>query len=152
MSLITHASTTRHTEWGGRCRYIRIVIHPTHQALREAASRFNGDDYSNAAGCFHPAPERFRIDKDGSETRVTDPHWAGTMRLTLKEIDSEIVTHECVHAGLAIYRMDVCTDVRLGTGDNLRREEQLAYIIGDLTAQVSNALWRLEVWPLTDAA
>jgi hypothetical protein len=132
---VLHASTTKHEWWGGPKRYIRIVVHETTPALQRAAARYRGTDFSNAAGCFHPAPERERF-HNGEWTSVTDPHWAGVLRVSKEWLDTEVVIHECLHAALAIYRMDVSTFVRLENGCG-EREETLAYIAGDLTANVS---------------
>ena len=139
-SVVTHASTDRHAEWGGTRRYIRIVIHPDTPSLRKAATRYTGGDFTNAAGCFHPAPDRERYDEERDEWKqVTDPHWAGVLRLSRDSLHTEAVTHECVHAALAIYRMDVAVVPNLGNGCG-PREETLAYIVGDLTHSVVNAL------------
>lgn len=48
-----------------------------------------------------------------------------------RRVTSEIVAHELVHAAVAVYRMNVRGDVRLGE-DCGEREEQLAYIYGEL--------------------
>lgn len=147
MAETLHASTDRHAEWGGTRRYIRIRVHDTTVELQDAAQAYRGDDFdwTGVAGCFHPAALRLRYDADGDMTDVSDPHYAGTLRLSREQMTTEAVVHECVHAAAAIYRMDVCADVRLGTGCG-DREETLAYIAGDLTHSVSEALHSAGVW------
>jgi hypothetical protein len=144
MTAVLHASTTRHAEWGGQARYLRIVLHDTTAAMQAAARRYRGGNWQGTGGAFHPAPVKER--HDGTTwIRTEAPHWAGVMRLSRTYLEAEVVAHECVHAGLAIYRMDVAGYVQLGEGCG-RREETLAYIIGDVTAQVTGALRGAGAW------
>ncbi len=145
MTLILHASTTRHTEWGGLKRYIRIFVYDFTQELQRAGNIYRPGNWSDVGGSFHPAPYRERYIEQGMWVSVTSPHWAGVMRLSLDCLNSEVVVHECVHAGAAIYRMDVKSNIILGY-ECRPREETLAYIIGDLAASVSNALHLAKVW------
>lgn len=140
MTEVIHAGTTRHADWGGQRRYIRIVIHDTIGDLQRAANRYRpaSDGYRNAAGCFHPAPDRERY-VNGEWVLVTHPNWAGVLRLARGHIATEVVVHEMVHAASAIYRMDVAVRINLGNGCG-PREETLAYIIGDITTQAVNVL------------
>lgn len=140
MVKVLHASTTRHDDWDGPARYIRIVIHPDVESFRKAAARYSGGAFTEATGCFHPAPERWG-EVDGEWVEKSDRHWAGVLRLVQgHSLNTEAVTHECVHAAATVYRMDVCMTINLGNGCRAR-EETLAYIVGDLTAQVVAALY-----------
>lgn len=67
------------------------------------------------------------------------------MRLSRDALTTEIIVHECVHAAAAIYRMDVNTVMQLGDACN-PQEETLAYIVGDLTKSVVNALHGAGAW------
>lgn len=148
MTVTLHASTDRHDEWDGPRRYVRIIVHDTAEELRAAAYRYRDDtgDWTGTAACFHPADLRLRYDEDGTTHDISDPHYAGLLRLSRdKGLGTEQVTHECVHAGAAIYRMDVCTMIRLENGCG-EREETLAYIVGNLAAAVCNALHDAGVW------
>lgn len=137
-----------HEETGGPRRWIRLIVHDTLDDLRAAADRYRpkGDPgwWDNCAACFHPAPVRIRYGPNDEE-QLIDTGFAGVLRLTTERLDTEIVSHECVHAALACYRMDVTAFVHLGNGVGAR-EETLAYLIGDLTAGVSSALHRLGLW------
>lgn len=138
-TVVLHASTSRHEEWGGPKRYVRVMLHPDVEHLRVAAARYAGGDFSQAAGCFHPAPDRWRS-VDGEWVMVTDPHWAGVLRLAVGHLGTEPVVHEVVHAAATIYRMDVRTIINLGNGCR-DREETLAYMVGDLARSVVRALY-----------
>lgn len=81
---------------------------------------------------FQPAPTRERY--DGKQwLKYWPANYAGIMRLCRGWVTSEIVAHELMHAACTIYRMSVCGHVRL-EDDCGRREEQLAYIYGQLFA------------------
>lgn len=147
MTTVIHASTSRHAEWDGPARYIRIVLHETVADLQRAASRYRRNDFSNAAGCFHPAPAREHYDGT-TWVNTTPKHWAGVLRLARDHLFPEVVAHESTHAALAIYRVDVAAYVQLGN-DCGRREETLAYIVGDVTANVTDALHQAGAWDTT---
>jgi hypothetical protein len=145
-ALVLHASTDRHDEWGGSKRYVRVIVHDTTDELRQAADRYRHGlyDYSWVGACFHSPADRERH-VDGKWRRTTDPHWGGIIRLSREYMNDEVVVHECVHAALAIYRMDVRSKVVLGS-DCTDREETLAYITGDLTSAVATQLHDAGVW------
>ncbi len=146
MALILHASTTRHVEWGGSKRYIRIIVHDTIDDFRKKAKAHSPDmDWSEAVGAFQPAPDLEDFDDQGYRLYLTPIHWTGVLRLSREWLNVEVVTHECFHAATTIYRMDVKTIIMLGKGCR-DREETLAYIIGDLTAAVFDALHLGKVW------
>ncbi len=146
MSLILHASTTRHDEWGGSKRYIRIIVHDTTAEFQKASMRYRPwVDWSKAAGSFSPAPDREKCNDQGEWILMKPLPWTGVLRLSREVLNFEVITHECVHAAAAIYRMDVKTTINLGYGCG-PREETLAYIIGDLTASVAEALHRGRAW------
>lgn len=142
---VTHASTVDHDRWDGPKRYIRIAIHDTTAELQRAATRYRGGDFSNAGGAFHPADTVITTWPDGSWADTADRHWAGLLRLSRELLSTEVVTHECIHAAAAIYRMDVMTTINLGNGCR-HREETFAYIAGHLTARVCNALHDVGAW------
>jgi hypothetical protein len=138
---VYHASTTRHTEWGGPKRWIRIVVHEDNRTFQAAAAKYSPNaDWDGTAGAFHPTAHRERWDKHSKEWVPTgDPYFAGVMRLSREQFTNETIVHECLHAAIAIYRSNVKAKVNLGdeVGDN---EEHLCYILGDLTEAVFAAL------------
>lgn len=131
--------------WNGPKRYIRIFLYDDVEDLRKAASRhyynFADNRPDRAVGMFSPAPQRLFIDRNDNEIDKTDKHWAGVMRLCTEYLTYEVVTHECVHAAAAIFRMDIKKLIVLGYGA-YEREEQFAYLVGNLCDDV--------IWALRD--
>lgn len=117
----------------GPRRWCRVHIHDTVKQLRAAAHRtspWHGRGWwDDCLGCFQPSPVRM----DAVTGQVRETAYAGVLRLAEERLTAEIVAHELVHAALAIYRMNVHPNVHLGNGCR-RREEQLAYIYGQLYA------------------
>jgi hypothetical protein len=110
-------------------RWCWVRVHDTAEDMVRAAIRLNprssgGSDraaWDGCYGCFQPSWEDCKT------------AYAGTLRLVDGWVTPEIVAHELVHAACQVYRMNVHADVRLGTGCR-RREEDLAYIYGELHA------------------
>lgn len=127
--------------WGGPKRWIRIVVHETTAEFQAAAAKYQPNaDWDGTAGAFHPAAHRERWDsKTGEWVPTSDPYFAGVMRLSKEQLDNETIVHECVHAGVAIYRSNIKQKVNLGD-DVSDNEELLAYLIGDLARDVFAAL------------
>ncbi len=109
-------------------RWFWVRVHRTAAELQEAAYR------------LHPGTGRaFWRDCEGCcQAMVPDEAggypangYAGIIRLTVATYTAEVVAHELLHAAVAVYRMNVCPDVRLGMSVG-RREEDLAYIYGEL--------------------
>lgn len=143
---LTVSQRHSHLDYGGPKRWFNVFIHPTLDHFRSAANRYSGGAFDGAIGCCHPAPVKAEYD-EATDAWVdnSDPHWAGVIRFVDGKLSTEVVAHEMVHAALVIYRMDVCTDVRLGNGCR-GREETLAYITGDLIGAASTALHDAGVW------
>lgn len=136
-----YASTTRHAEWGGPKRWVRIHVHDSVEAFRQSAEKYspNGVWEDKDAG-FHPAIGRSRWNpKTKLWEEIGTKGFTGVMDFCIEHLSTEIVVHECVHAAIAIYRMDIQTYINLG-GPHSDREENLAYITGDLTDRVFAAL------------
>lgn len=135
--------------YGGPRRTVRILIHDTVQELRAAAERFSQvGGWDRVDGCCHSVgiEEWVRVSRTGVETRrwgAENPDPMALVRLHRAGVTTEIVVHELFHAAAVIYRRDVCRDIRLGDGSaSLRREEQLAHILGELTWRTTNILTR----------
>jgi hypothetical protein len=118
----------------GPRRWCLVRIHPNVEHLRTAAHRtdpaHDRDWWDECCGCFQPVGLR------SAGNVISDPPngYAGILRLAEGwRVTPEIVAHELVHAALQVYRMNVKADVRLGNGCR-EREEQLAYIYGELYA------------------
>jgi hypothetical protein len=129
-------SFTISTDRVGPRRWWWVRIHDNVDQLREAAHRhrpwYGRDHWDDTCGCCHPLGWL-----NGGKG---DQHWpangyAGVIRYSEDYLTSEIVAHELVHAALWTYRMNVTGDVRLGRQCG-GREEQLAYIYGELYADL----------------
>jgi hypothetical protein len=120
-------SFTISTERIGPRRWCWVRVHPNAEHLRAAAQRLNSKassgDWEDTVGCFQPA---------WTDCKTS---YAGTLRLAEGWVTPEIVAHELVHAALTVYRINVHPDVRLGNGCRAR-EEDLAYIYGELSADM----------------
>lgn len=134
--------TLRSRYFGG---YLLAIVYDDLAAMRRAAERYNYGDLSQALGCWTPAPWRYRFNEDGSEVDTTYRPFAGVLRLARDHITTEIVAHELVHAAATLYRRKISRSV--GLGDECgESEEALAYIVGDLLAQVSTVLADRDLW------
>lgn len=66
---------------------------------------------------------------------------AGVIRLSAENLYPEVIYHELLHAACSTYRMNVDVELNLGTAyDDMSREEDLAYIYGQLAADMDTAL------------
>jgi hypothetical protein len=66
----------------------------------------------------------------------------GILRLSEENLTTTVVSHEAIHAAMAVYRRNVQTVPRFASGVN-DNEELLAYIAGDVLAGVQEALGRM---------
>lgn len=122
-------ATSGRPETGAR-RWWLVRIHDTLDQLRAAASRYDtAPDFSQAYAVCHTAGW---ITLSGA-TRFGANGYAGIIRFAATHLTGEVVVHELLHAACAVYRMVHAEDVRLGRGVS-DREEQLAYILGELFA------------------
>lgn len=126
----------------GRPRWWRVVIHDTVAELREAAFRhrpwLGREHWDGVEGCCHPAGRNY----DDGRRSYPRNGYCGIVRLAAPSLTSEIAAHELVHAAAATLRTHGVGDIRLGDGyrgSNLR-EEQLAYLYGELFADFDRQL------------
>lgn len=128
-------------------RWCWVRVHPTAQHMRAAAYRsapHHGRDFHAASlACFQPSPYRERFVDGKWEQRHSN--YAGTMRLVGGDVTAEVVAHELVHAAVQVYRSNVKQRVVLGE-DCGPREEQLAYIYGELFASFQEGWEQWVAW------
>lgn len=145
MFKVAHASTTRHEEWGGPKRWVRIILHDNVGELQIAARKLSlAHVLVTTVGCYH-APT-IPTEWDEKRQRVVSAfpnHYAGTIRLCRPWLNNDTVVHECVHAASMVYRMDIPEPFNIGVHYN-PREEHLAYIVGDLANNVFAAIKEIE--------
>lgn len=146
--MIRFQISTRHT---GQYRRIRVFVYDTIDELKRATRRRDGfygtvlepEWYEQMAACTNC----ITIDQVGPNGDVAASALSITMRLShdnLRKFPTEIVAHESAHAALYIYRSDFADD---SAGEyhavqrNLDDEEQLCYLVGDITRKVVNKLY-----------
>lgn len=134
-------SFTISTDRVGLRRWCLVRIHDNVEDLRRAAHRLRPDTgiawWDECYGCFHPTWHWFH--PETKARRYSANGYAGLMRFAEDHVTSEIVAHELVHAAVQIYRMNVKTDMRLGSNCGAR-EEDFAYIYGELYADLEAKL------------
>lgn len=116
-------------------RWWWVRIYPTVEQLRAAATRSSpGTDFGQAYGVCHTA-------RWWTETglRYGKRGYAGVIRLAQPHLTGEIVGHELLHAAVAVYRMTINPDVRVGRACG-PREEALAYLFGELYSSFATAM------------
>jgi hypothetical protein len=110
-------------------RWFRVRVHATAQELQEAAYKLDpgsGREFWNECeGCCQA------VLLGGDKQGYPRNGYAGIVRFASDTFTAEVVAHELVHAAVAVYRMNVCHDVRLGPSVG-PREEALAYLYGEL--------------------
>lgn len=126
-------SFTIATDAIGPRRWWIVRIHENVHQLREAAHRhrpWHGRaHWDECWGCCQP----LGWPNEGYDWPSSG--YAGIVRLTSDYLDVGVIAHELVHAAAWTYRMNVKPRIFLGdqVGD---REEQLAYIYGELFADL----------------
>lgn len=121
---------------GAPARYLHVVFHPTLEDMATRAHAYHrrkgapdvqlraiGEVIDGAHGLFQPAQE-------GTAA------YAGTIRLVYGHLTPFYVCHEATHAALQIVRMDR-TVADFGD-DASEREEELCYLIGDISEILLN--------------
>lgn len=133
-------SFTIATDRIGPRRFWIVRIHPDVEHLRCAAARFrpqhDSGHWEEACGCCHPLGW---LNGGKGDQKWPPNGYAGVIRYAEDYLTTEIVAHELVHAALWIYRMNVKSRVVLGDQCN-DREESLAYIYGELFADLQSKL------------
>lgn len=135
------------TRWTGTKRVVKVRVYDDVESLRRDADRWSkqrgGDrDNENVHGLCHKF-ERTRVWEDGSEE--SDPYVA-YIRLYKDGCRTGLVSHECTHAAVWIYQLgnDMKMDPMV---DDIDKEEELCYLVGDLTSKVVNKLYEHGVLP-----
>ncbi len=135
------------TRWTGTKRVVKVRVYDGVESLRRDADRWDDrrdipGDNDDVYGVCHRF-ERTLIHKDG--TRESTPYCA-YIRLVKDGCRTGIISHECTHAALWIYQLgnDMKMDPMV---DDIEKEEELCYLVGDLTSKVVNKLYEHGVLP-----
>mgnify|MGYP001560493830 CR=1 FL=1 len=131
--------STRHS---GRLRTLQVRVYDTYAALRRAGLAY-GRRAGTATGGIGRAyglaqtADWVRVYPSG---RVRRQPPVGYMRLCRKACGVGTIAHEVTHIAVAIYKQDVAK-----TFPDMKREEGLCYLVGELSQKVVSGLYRHKV-------
>lgn len=135
-------------------RWFWVRVYSSAKDMRRAAARYGPEGlahFSRANACV----QRVWAFHEEDDTEFKNPIYpdngfAGVIRFNAQDMWTEVVYHELLHAATIVYRMNVAEDIQLGTGvydssladpyDVLANEEELAYIYGQLAADMDKGL------------
>lgn len=131
-------------------RWWWVRVHDTPHSLQEASYRhkpYEGRDFWGAetVGCCQPVRGVLEVGDD-PDAPIGPLLWpanglAGVIRLCSDHLYAEVIYHELLHAACSTYRMNREIHLDLGTGyESMQNEEDLAYIYGQLAADMDAAL------------
>lgn len=133
------------TDWSRRRRSITVVVYDSHKAMIEATVRWHQGTKSEAHyQDTHAIVQTWKcvvVKPDGTDKETAD---LGFVRLYRGALGVGILAHECTHVASTIFYGDIgkIFPNRETSDAALEREEQLAYIVGDLMNQLVAALYR----------
>lgn len=136
--------------------YFKVIVYDNLKEMRKAADKFckktgaEHEDNSKILGVCH-CFIRVAIGSDGSEKTN---NFAGIIRLTKNYLGTEIVSHELIHAGLWIYRLELGTeDPNDGSISNANfkdgcneQEEDFAHIYGRLFGNFVSKMYKYNLY------
>lgn len=153
--MIEFQVSTRHT---GQLRRIKVMVYDTVEQLKRACRKRDGffgvvqetNWYEQMAATTNGI-SLVRVGADASDPDEPSVPYV-TMRLSrdkLHDYPTEIITHESTHAALYLFKHDVPHDVA-GHEDeiilpDLDHEEQLCYLVGEISRKVVNKLYEKAV-------
>lgn len=124
-------------------RWWRVQVHDSMATMRDAAYRLHPWHgraiWNTAAACCQGVDERYSSKDDFTAPQWPPNRYAGLIRLVDDYLYPEVIWHEVLHAACSTYRMNVARSVELGDECG-EREEDLAYIYGQLAADMDSAL------------
>lgn len=127
---MSHREITVSSRALGERASVRVVVYDTLDEMRAAATRYNGNDVSDAA-----AVTQALVDQEGRAGAVT-------VRLARGRLGSTVVSHEMHHAATALYGSRI--------GDRVSRaahfthfNEPYAYLFSDLYGKLIERLYAL---------
>jgi hypothetical protein len=130
----------------GRKDIVTVYVYDTVEELRVAGTRWvHGVSSGTEAGNFEDAQgithyvRRFMVDEDGNESATRH---VVIIRLHRGNLGSSIVTHEIVHAGMALYGTTL-PRARRARQEFHAANEPVAYLISDLTKALVERLYAL---------
>lgn len=133
------------TRNSGRYRTVWICVYDTVEEMRKAGMRHDTRmGFTVDPGYFDKAyglTQSFQVvlfDEDGKVAKRRPG--AGFIRLFSSELRTGIISHEATHMAVAIYQQDVARTI-----PDMKREERLCYLVGDITSKIVNGLYKLKL-------
>ncbi len=131
-------------DWRGvRYAYVQVRVFPTRKAMQKD---IDSTGFGPSLGAHGQLSGLTHYNRAGRLTGRFACMWLNEEDLRANA--SEIVTHECVHAGMrhmANHKLNVQVP-SVEAGPVHENEEALAYTVGSLTKQINNRLHRLGVF------
>ena len=131
-------------EWRGvRYAYVQVRVFPTRKAM---GKDIDACEFGPSLGAHGQCSGLTHYNRSGRMTGRFACMWLNEKDLRANA--SEIVSHECVHAGMrhmANKRINVHERGQIG-GSVGPNEEALAYTVGSLAKQINNRLHKLGVF------
>jgi hypothetical protein len=135
------------TRWTGTKRVVKVKVYDDLVRLRRDADRWDdrrgiSGTNANAYGVCHRF-ERALIHEGGAEESTP---YCAYIRLLKDACRTGVITHECTHAALWIYQLgnDMKMDPMV---EDIEKEEELCYLVGDLSSKVVSKLYEHGVLP-----
>lgn len=135
--------------------WFHVIVYPTTREMIDAANEHTketGEDmkYTGSAGVCHTY-QRLKITEKGEETLLNE---IGTIRLAKTHLNTEVVSHEVLHAAMHLYRLLYGTEreyegsshnADFGSGCN-PQEENLCYLFGEMFRDMNLKLHNNNLW------
>lgn len=127
--------------------FFKVKIHGSIKELRKSANRYSdyigekGASYGDALAVTHTF-QRVKISPDGKEEQSL---LVGLVRFSSKNISTQIVCHEVIHAALHQYRLTKNMVADFGEGCN-EEEEDFAHIYDSLFRDMVKKLYKHKLW------
>lgn len=128
-------------------RWWQVVVHDSQASMTRVGRRLN--PWHPAAfwqgtywGLCQPVQSRVRVYPDGSEGPEVWPSngYSGVVHLLSEKLYPEIIYHEIAHAAMATYRMVSPNPADFQDNEDMIREEDFAYILGQLASDMDTAI------------
>lgn len=129
-------------------KFLTVLVHSSLKEFRSSYKKYDIQVYGKVSpliddcyGVCH-SYTKFRVSKGGKEEISNE---VGIIRLSKPTCTTLVVSHELIHGALQIYRQEFNKPASFGSGVS-EKEENLAYIYGDLFRQMTNKLYKYNIW------
>lgn len=128
--------------------WLWVYVHPTLKKFIQAYKKYEKREFGqdnptieDVKGCCH-CYRRIRINEDKTEEASNE---VGIIRLAFTNCTPLVIAHELVHGAMQIYREEFQHSATFGSNCG-PKEENLAYIYGELFRDINIKLHRYNIW------